>query len=152
LGKEIEMVVDADSISVLVVDEDPEILSFFARILDINGMRALLARTHDEAVGIAKRGYVPIDLVLTDVLLKSDAGTPNPGSGAALVERLRELRPELRAMYMSANLDSEIIRIELMDRLFETMSKSSDGRGLLEMIRSAATAPKVQRVGSAGQS
>jgi DNA-binding NtrC family response regulator len=146
--KEFEMAVSGDSLSVLVVDEDPEILSFFARILDINGMRALLARTHDEAVGIAKRSYVPIDLVLTDVLLKPDAGTLDLSSGPALVERLRELRPELRAMYMSASLDSEMIRIELMDRLFETMAKSSDDRGLLELIRNAATALKVQRAGS----
>src|SRR5580698_483772 len=48
------------SLSVLVINEDAEILSFFARILDGNGIRALLARDAGEAVGIAKRGYVPI--------------------------------------------------------------------------------------------
>jgi len=143
------MAVCADSLSVLVVDEDPEILSFFARVLDINGMRALLARNQDEAIGIAKRSYVPIDLVLTDVLLKPDDGTPELGSGPLLVERLRELRPEVRALYMSAYLDAEVIRIELMDRGFETTSKNSDNQGLLESIRRAAAAPLVRRVGSA---
>jgi len=142
------MAVCADSLSVLVVDEDPEILSFFARVLDINGIRALLARNQDEAIGIAKRSYVPIHLVLTDVSLKPDAGTSDPSSGPLLVRRLRELRPEVRALYMSAYLDAEVIRIELMDRGFETTSKSSDNQGLLESIRSAAAAPLVRRAGS----
>jgi DNA-binding NtrC family response regulator len=141
------MAVFAESLSVLVVDEDPEILSFFAKILDLNGMRALLARNHDEAIGIAKRGYVPIDLVLTDVFLKPEDGASDDSSGPALVERLRELRPEVRALYMSAYLDSEMVRIELMDRGLETTSKNSDERGLLESIRSAATKPLVRRMG-----
>jgi DNA-binding NtrC family response regulator len=145
------MAVVADSLSVLVVDDDPQILSFFARILDFNGMRALLAHNHDEAIEIAKRGYVPIDLVLTDVSLKPDLkpndGTADLTSGTALVERLQQLRPEVRALYMSAYLDSEMIRIEMVDRGFQTTSKSWDTRGLLEVIRSAATAPLVRRVG-----
>ncbi len=144
------MAVPAESLSVLVVDEEPEILSFFARILDVNGMRALLARNVDEAIGIAKRGYVPIDLVLTDVLLKPEAGKPDLTSGPALVDQLRELRPEVRALYMSAYLDSEIIRIKLMDRGFETMSNSSDERDLVDAIRSAATAPLAPRHGRHG--
>jgi len=141
------MTVHANSLSVLVVNGDPEILSFFARILDTDGIRALLASNHDEAIGIAKRGYVPIDLVLTDVLLKPDDGTPEPGSGPELVDRLRELRPEIRVSHMSANRDSEVIRIKLMDRGFETTWNSLDNRGLLESIRSAATAPLVRRMG-----
>lgn len=141
------MTVATDSLSVLVVDEDPEILSFFARVLDINGIRALLAHSEHEALGIAKRSYVPIDLVLTDVSLKPHAGS-DPGSGHILVERLRELRPEVRSLYMSAYLDSEVIRIKLMDRGFETTSNSSDNQGLLDSIRSAAIAPLVRRMGS----
>ncbi|HWF12025.1 MAG TPA: response regulator [Bryobacteraceae bacterium] len=136
-----------DSLSVLVVDEEPEILAFFARILDSNGMRALLARTPEEAIGIAQRGYVPIDLVVTDVLLKTDGARPGEESnGSELVNRLREFRPDVRALYMSANSDDEVIRVELMDRNFEAASNDDDP-GLIASIRSAATAPLVHRVG-----
>jgi CheY-like chemotaxis protein len=136
-----------DSLSVLVVDEEPEILAFFARVLDSNGMRALLARTPEEAIGIAQRGYVPIDLVVTDVLLKAASARPGEESnGSELVDRLRELRPEVRALYMSANNDDEVIRVELMDRTFEATSKGDDP-GLIESIRLAATAPLVHRMG-----
>jgi DNA-binding NtrC family response regulator len=142
------MAVRVDSLSVLVVDEEPEVLSFFAKILDANGMRALLARNATEAIGIARRGYVPIDLVLTDIALKSEVAKPDLTSGQEMVDRLRELRPEIRALYMSAHLDAEIIRIELMERGFQTTSKSSDDTGLIESIRSAAAAPMVRRMGS----
>jgi CheY-like chemotaxis protein len=138
-----------NSLSVLVVDEEPEILSFLARILDSNGIRALLARDAGEAIGIAKRGYLPIDLVLTDVLLRPDATVPDIGSGPELVDRLRQMRPVLRALYMSAHLDRDVIRIELLDRgLFHT-SKSSDHRGLIESIRTAAARP-IQRAHGLG--
>jgi two-component system cell cycle sensor histidine kinase/response regulator CckA len=125
-------------LSVLVINEDAEILSFFARILDSNGIRALLARNAGEAVGIAKRGYVPIDLVLTDVAQRPDAAG-----------RLRQLRPEVRVLYMSAYIDSDVIRIELMDRGFHTASKNSDDRGLIESIRAAATGLQNQLISSA---
>jgi CheY-like chemotaxis protein len=142
------MATDRTPLSVLVIDEDAEILSFFARILDTNGIRALLARNASEAFGIAKRGYVPIDLVLTDVLLKPDATAPDLGSGPELVDRLRQLRPDVRALYMSAYVESEVIRIELVDRGAHTLSKNSDDRGLIESIRTAAAKPLVQTAGS----
>ena len=142
------MAVRVDSLSVLVVDEEPEVLSFFAKILDANGMRALLARNATEAIGIARRGYVPIDLVLTDIALKTEVAKPDLTSGQEMVDRLRRLRPEIRALYMSAHLDAEIIRIELMERGFQTTSKSSDDTGLIESIQGAAAAPMVRRMGS----
>jgi CheY-like chemotaxis protein len=141
------MAVRADSLSILVVDEEPEILSFFARILDADGMRALLARTPEQAIGIAKLGYVPIDLVLTDVLLHPDAAVRDSGGGRELVERLREFRPDVRALYMSAYLDAEVIRIEFIGQGFHTTSKSVVDKGLIESIRNAATAPLVQGAG-----
>jgi two-component system, cell cycle sensor histidine kinase and response regulator CckA len=130
-----------DSLSVLVVDEAAEILSFFSKLLDANGMRALLARNGEEAIRIAKLGYVPIDLVVTDVFLKSDDAAPGFGSGPELVARLREWRPEVRVLYMSAFVDSEMIRIELGERRFGVSSKTSDDPGLIESIRAAIAAP-----------
>lgn len=125
-------------LSVLIIDEEPDILVFLARMLDANGMRGLLARNMSEAVKIAESTFVPIDLVLTNVLLPPDPDTRGPGSGPELTDRLREIRPDLRAMYMSAWVDAGIIRIELLDRGLQYMSKSADTRGLIEAIRAAA--------------
>ena len=138
-----------DSLSVLVVDEAAEVLCFFAKVLNAHGMRTLLASTPEEAISIGKRGYVPIDLVVTDVLIRPDPATPDLVSGHDLVVRLREIRPEVRALFMSASVESEVVRIELMGSGFQTTSRNSDGEGLIESIRAAATAPHVQRMGSA---
>jgi DNA-binding NtrC family response regulator len=131
------MAPDSNSLSVLVINEDADVLSFFAKILDSNGIRALLAHNADEAVGIAKRGYVPIDLVLTDVA---------PGLDA--VDRLHQLRPEVRVLYMSAYVDAGVIRIDLVDRGLHTTSKTSDHGGLIESIRTAAARPLTYTAGS----
>jgi DNA-binding NtrC family response regulator len=136
-----------DSLSVLIVDEDPDILAFFARILSMNGIRALLARTPDEAMGIAKRGYVPIDLVMTDLALRSSPGEGDFASGRDLVEDLRRTRPEIKALFMSSYLDSGVIRVQLMDRNFETSSKNPDHEGLIESIRRAARVPRTYSAG-----
>jgi DNA-binding NtrC family response regulator len=141
------MFVPTDCLSVLVIDEDPDILSFLARVLDNNGMRALLARNAQEAMGIAKRGYVPIDVALTDIVLRPDANQSDLTSGHDLIERLRDLRPEVRAVYMSAQMEAGVIRIKLMDRGFQTTSKNPDDQGIIASIRSAAAAPMVYSAG-----
>lgn len=134
-----------DALSILVVDEAPEILNFFARLLDTNGMRALLARTPDEAIEIARREYIPIDLVVTDTVLKGDSARLwEETTGSEVVDRVRALRPNARALYMMAGADDEVIRLELAG----TTWKAGDP-GLVETIRAAATAPMVQRVGGA---
>ncbi|MDP9052752.1 MAG: response regulator [Acidobacteriota bacterium] len=137
----------SDSLSVLVVDEDPGILSFFAKMLDTYGIRALLARDPREALGIAKRGYVPIDVVVTDVNLRTEMAGPELTSGHNLVDQVRELRPDVRALYMSACLDAGVIQIEMVDRGFKTSSTDPDERGLIESIRGAASAPLAHRAG-----
>ena len=142
------MFVPTDSLSVLIVDEDPDILSFFARMLDSNGMRALLARNPNEALGIARRGYVPIDVVVTDIALRADMASPELTNGHDLVASLRELRSDIRPLYMSAFHDAGVIRIQLLDRGFETTSKNPDTKGLIDSIRQVATAAMVHRAGS----
>jgi CheY-like chemotaxis protein len=142
------MTIRPDSLSVLVVDEEPEILSFFAEILDSHGIRALLARNAREAVGIARRGYVPIDLILVDVSLKSDGHAENTPSGIELVDRVRDLRPEVRSLYMSAWLESGVIHMELIDKDFQTTSENPDDDGLIKAVRNTAVAPLVRRMGS----
>ena len=137
-----------DSLAVLVVDESEEVLSYFGKILNASGMRALLASNGEEAVCVAKRGYVPIDLILTDVLLRPDTRKPDLVNGHDLVDSLRAIRPEARALYMSASFESDAVRIELVDRGFQTTSNNPDSSGLVEAIRAAATAPHVHRMGS----
>jgi CheY-like chemotaxis protein len=144
-GWEGSMAIRDDSLSVLVVEPEYTVLIFLAKLLDANGMRALLARSVEEAIGIAERGYVPIDLVLTDLLLSD--GPAMPVSGQEAVVRIRALRPDVQALYMSAQVDADVIRIELTLPDVDAPVKDLDDTGLIDAIRKAAHAPRVQRLG-----
>lgn len=131
----------SDALSVLVIDDEPELLAFFFRLLDTNGIRALLARTAADAISIVQRPYVPIDVVLANVRL-----TPEPadsgGSVVELVERLRALRPLLGVLFVLAYMDSGVIRIRVLDHGARHLSTGADDPALIESIRFAASAPR----------
>lgn len=135
------MAAHGELVSVLVVDEDPAILALIATILDRNGLRALLARDAEEAMTIARRGYVPIDLILSDIEISGM-------SGADLARRLREIRPETRVLYMSAFVDSGVIRIGLMPVRSGSTPGAVDDWGFVDSIVAASQAPLVRTGGS----
>jgi len=138
----------SDPLSVLVVDEDASILVFLARLLDANGIRVLLARSAEEALGIAQRGYVPINLILTDVTVREAVNdSVSESAGAQLASRLRQIRPDARVLYMSAYTDAGIIRIQLMNRQQEQQPDAAAGNDLIAAIRGEAIASMVAHSG-----
>jgi CheY-like chemotaxis protein len=136
----------SDPLSVLVIDEDTSILTFLARLLDANEIRALLARNAEEAMSIAQRSYVPIDLILTDVTVRETADdSVSESAGAQVVSRVRQIRPDVRVLYMSAYTDAGVIRIQLMNRQQEsqpgeTLGDKTAGNDLIASIRREAVA------------
>jgi response regulator RpfG family c-di-GMP phosphodiesterase len=129
----------ANPISVLVVDEEPSILVFIARVLDAGGMRALLARSGNEAVEIAERNYIPIDLILTNAAVP-ELHEPE------LLDRLHTIRPGVRDLRMAACVDRGIVRIQLIEGS-AAMKTAVCGDSLLESIRKSAGTPLVRRAG-----
>jgi DNA-binding NtrC family response regulator len=121
--------------SVLVVDGDPGVLIFIGRLLDRDGIRGLLARSVTEAIAIASREYVPIDLILSNV-------TSPDVSAADIVNRVREMRPGLPAVYMSAQTDEGVIRIDLM-RGDTPAESTGGGKTFLEAIQEALSSRRV---------
>jgi CheY-like chemotaxis protein len=131
----------SDPLSVLVVDEDASILAFLARLLDANGIRALLARSAEEAVSIAQRSYIPINLILTDVTVREAVNdSVSESDGAQLASRLRQIRPDARVLYMCAYTDAGMIRIQLMNRQQASQPDGMAGDDLIASIRSEASA------------
>jgi response regulator RpfG family c-di-GMP phosphodiesterase len=131
--------IPVNPISVLVVDEEPSILVFIARVLDANGMRALLACNSSEAVGIAERNYIPIDLILTSAAVL-ELREPE------LLDRLRSIRPGARDLRMAACVDRGVVRIHLIAGGVGMKTAVSDD-GLVESIRKSAGTPLVRRAG-----
>jgi CheY-like chemotaxis protein len=139
------MAKDPDFRSVLIVDNTPQILVVLARLFHAHNIRALLSRDSREAIEIAARNYVPIDLVLANVVA--------PGLDSyQLVDRLREIRPGLRALYMSAKLDCGVIRLELLPEGMGSFISVGPGLAetgyLIESVRSACTQPLRRTAGA----
>ena len=81
--------------TILVVDDDPEVLSLAADILRAEGYAVLSARDPREALRIARAHAGPLHLLLTDVVMPLM-------SGRQLAEELRAIRPEVKVLFMSA--------------------------------------------------
>jgi len=137
--------VPAEALSVLVVHESPAILEFIARLLQLDGIRALLARNSQEALEIAARSYVPIDLILIS------PASPKQ-SGASLADQVAQLRPDIRAVYLTARDEDSVIQLKLLQREGDWHSLLSPGKSLAEVLRAAARAPKARHGGGSGSS
>ncbi|HEY3287964.1 MAG TPA: response regulator [Gemmatimonadaceae bacterium] len=86
---------------VLVVDDDASVLFASRRILAKHGYTVLEAPSGEEALQIARESAQKIDVVLTDVRM--------PGmDGPTLVQKLNELNPAVRIVYMSGYSDGRL--------------------------------------------
>jgi PAS domain S-box-containing protein len=87
--------------TVLVVEDDASLRAVVARILGSLGYTVLVAGHGDEALAVSNASHRVIHAVLADLLM--------PGhDGRTAVRRLRERRPELKAMYMSGYAEPEV--------------------------------------------
>jgi DNA-binding response OmpR family regulator len=81
--------------TILLVDDDPEVLSLAADILRAAGYAVLSTGDPREALRIARIRAGPLHLLLTDVVMPLI-------SGRQLAEDLRAIRSEVKVLFMSA--------------------------------------------------
>jgi PAS domain S-box-containing protein len=90
--------------TILLVEDEPEVRRICALTLRRLGYQVLVANDAEHALQICATGAHGLDAILTDVVM--------PGiSGVALVERLRSLRPGLKALFMSGYTDRQIVDV-----------------------------------------
>jgi two-component system cell cycle sensor histidine kinase/response regulator CckA len=88
--------------TILVVEDQPEVLSLLADALQMVGYRVLTAAHPDDGLAIGDEHAQQIDLVLTDVVM--------PGmNGPEMAQRLVFRHPFLRVLYLSG-YDRETLR------------------------------------------
>jgi PAS domain S-box-containing protein len=87
--------------TVLTVEDDVAVRDIVARTLAEAGYTVLTAQNPEEALQISRAQRRVIHLVLTDVVM--------PGmDGTQLVERLKDLHPEAKVLYMSGYADNVV--------------------------------------------
>ncbi len=95
--------------TVLLVEDEESVRALTRVILENNGYRVLEAGSGDEALDIVRSFDGAIDLILTDVVMPSMAGS-------TLVSRIEKLRPGLKVLYMSGYTDDAVFRHGHLDR------------------------------------
>jgi CheY-like chemotaxis protein len=121
--------------TVLIVEDQDALREVTARIFTRSGYRVITAPNGAEAVALAGRTDQEIDLLVTDVIM------PNM-LGAEVAERIRELRPDIEVLFMSAypqgvltmqgRLDTSADLIEkpfAAPAIIERAGRLLDGRG-----------------------
>jgi two-component system, cell cycle sensor histidine kinase and response regulator CckA len=81
--------------TILVVDDEPEVLSMAADMLRMIGYSVLSAGDSLEAIRIARTRSGPLHLLLTDIVMPVMTGRD-------LAEEFRTIRPSVKILFMSA--------------------------------------------------
>jgi len=84
--------------TVLVVEDDDSVRIPTTEFLKMEGFKVLQARTGSEAIHVVQKNRSLLDLLITDIVM--------PGmSGPEVAEKLIELHPGLKVLYMSGDVD-----------------------------------------------
>jgi two-component system cell cycle sensor histidine kinase/response regulator CckA len=102
--------------TVLVVDDEPDVLRLVQSILTEEGYEVIPAKNADSAIKAFERLSRPLDLLLTDVVM--------PGmSGPMLVDHLLQAQPDLKVLFMSGYDDRQVVQRYVVEKGFRLLSK-----------------------------
>jgi PAS domain S-box-containing protein len=128
--------------TILVVDDEPELVSLVSRALRSYGYTVVPAVGPGAAMVAFGERTARIDLLLTDVVMP---GTPGP----VLAERLREADPELAVIFMSG-YSEDSLPPSVNGRKTPLLAKPFTPDGLARVVRSALDRMRAERVPSTG--
>jgi CheY-like chemotaxis protein len=94
--------------TILLVEDEDAVRRLTSRVLSGQGYTVLEARSGIEALALVVERGRAIDLVITDVVMPEL-------NGGQLAERIQEVYPTLRVIYMSGYTDNDIVRRGLLD-------------------------------------
>jgi two-component system cell cycle sensor histidine kinase/response regulator CckA len=123
--------------TVLLVEDDESVRRALAAMLDALGFSVLVAGGWRDALGLAARTDISIDLLLSDVVMPEV-------SGKELCQRVRALRPRLPVLYMSGYTANVITERGLVEDCAHIVQKPFTMDDLARAIQKARHAePRV---------
>ncbi len=121
--------------TILVVDDEPEVLRLVETVLTRHGYKVLTASNGERALEKIRKHGGPPDLLLTDVVM--------PGlSGPMIAEQLHGQYPAMKVLFMSAFEDRQVVRRYVKDPGHELIPKPFSIEELAEKVKNIlATQP-----------
>ena len=102
--------------TVLIVDDEPDVLRLVQTVLARDGYKVVTASNGERALEKARKGGVTPDLLVTDVVM--------PGlSGPMIAEQLVHEFPGLKVLFISAFEDRQVVQRYVRDAGYELVSK-----------------------------
>jgi len=120
--------------TILVVEDDVMVRDLLEKILTRAGFHVLLAANGEEALSAAFAHDGQIALVIADIVMPRM-------SGRELVERLRIIRPEARALYISGYSPAVIARHGLADSRVPLLEKPFTPETVVRTVRQVLATP-----------
>ena len=120
--------------SLLVIEDDPEVLDLAVIMLESLGYEVVSAQDGAQALAVLE-ATPRIDLVLSDVML------PGGLLGPEVIQRARQARPNLRVLFMSGYADAEARSSGLLAEGATVLSKPFRRHDLACQLRVALAEP-----------
>jgi CheY-like chemotaxis protein len=114
--------------TILLVEDEEVVRGLTRKILTQAGYNVLDANGGEEAIRVCRAHNGPIDLLVTDVVMPEL-------SGKEVAERLLELRPAIRVIFMSGYTDEAIVQHGVLDANVEFIQKPFSWIGLTRKVR-----------------
>jgi CheY-like chemotaxis protein len=114
--------------TILLVEDEPALREVVREMLEEAGYTLLEASGLGDALDHMRSGGEKAHLLLTDVVLPG-------GSGRDIAERVREMKPDIRVLYMSGYTDGAIAHHGVIDEGVAFINKPFSGDALLRKVR-----------------
>ena len=114
--------------TVLLIDDDPEILKIIAWMLERHGYTVLKANHPGTAIDLAAKHTGSIDLLITDVTMPEM-------NGREIAGKLMFRYPELKCLYVSGYADDIIARQGVLEEGVNLIQKPFSGNELMLRVR-----------------
>jgi CheY-like chemotaxis protein len=116
--------------TVLVVEDEESLRELTSRVLTRNGYRVELAASGVEAIRVAGRPGMDIDLLLTDVIMPQMLGDE-------VADQVRAIQPGVPALFMSGYAEPVLHRQGVAAGRMEILEKPFTEAALLARVRAA---------------
>jgi signal transduction histidine kinase/CheY-like chemotaxis protein len=132
--RRVTMMMPTFGATILLAEDLAPVLGLTERMLQRYGYQVLTARDGEEAMAAALNHPGPIDLLLTDILMPKMTGW-------VLAERLRNVRPGLRVLFVSGQVDDAVESAVIAGEGTAFLPKPYTADELLEQVRILLESP-----------